>query len=280
METKRGISIFWLGLLGLILFPLGIIAIVLGCRQLKHKTATGWAKAGLALGITSTTLALALLVLTTFLIEGIDFAFSPPHKAVPLAAPVPSIEVHPPFETPENFVTGYNQLIQEMSEKGGLGSVDFNISTYFDATDAILQNAQRDLVSCHNLFLVISHKLGEGQAKQFLKDFDGSQLSYIRPQTLKQESENTYGAIDTNGNDVVLHYITKTGWKQKVTDSFAMDIFESVMKPLSGIFDSLTKRVQNGELKTADSIETALEAGIGKVLDEQDSSTKEDDSRQ
>ena len=270
MESKRGISVFWLGLLGFILFPLGITAIVLGFHQVKQKTATGWTKVGLVLGIASVGLTLVCLALVFFFLESINLAFSPPHKAVPLVAPIPTAEVNPPFETPENFVTGYNQLIQKMFAKGGIGSIDFTVSKYFDIKDEVLQNAQRDLNSCHKLYLAASDKFGEEQAKELLTKIAFFKASYIRPQTLKQKSENTYDAIDTTGDDVVLKFAPEVGWKKIVTDNFSIDIFKSVAKPLSGIIDSITKRIQNGELKTVDSVVTALESGLNNIVDEQD----------
>ena len=261
MQTKEGISIFWLGLLGFILFPLGIIAIILGCCQLKHKTATSWTKAGLALGVTSTIFAVAMLAFIMFIVN----IFSPPHKAVPLTAPIPTLEVHPPFETPQDYVTGYNQLIQEVAQKGGIGLVDIKISSYFDASDNVLQSAQRDLDSYHKLFLAISDKLGAAQAKEFEGFSSTNQLPFIRPQTLLQESDRSYDAIDTDGNNVLLTYVSGKGWKREVSDGMFMDMFKTVMKPLSGIIDSITQRVQNGELKTNKSIEVALEKEIDKI---------------
>ena len=254
MNAKRGKSIFWLGLLGFIFFPLGIIAIVLGCSQLKHKTASGWTKAGLALGITSTTLALTLIALIISLFE----IFSPPHEAVPLASPVPTVEVQPPFETPQEFVTGYNQLMQEVSEKGGFGLVDFKISSYFDASDVILQELQRDLDSYHKLFLVISNKLGAKEAKEFEKFSATDQLPYIRPQTLKEKAEHSYDAINTDGNNVLLTYTKGIGWKRKTSDGLGFGMIKTVIKPLSGIIDSITQRIQDGELKTTNSIQSAI----------------------
>ena len=262
MKTKQGISVFWFGLFGFILFPLGIIAIILGCCQLKHKTATRWTKAGLALGVTSTTFALALLTFIVFIFN----IFSPPHKAVPLAASIPTSQVHPPFESPRDFVTGYNQLIQEISKKGGIGLVDIKVSNYFDASNDILQNAQRDLDSYHKLYLTIKDKLGATQANKFERFSSTNQMPFIRPTTLVQKSESAYHAISTDGYDVLLSNVSGEGWKREASDGMIMDIFKTVMKPLSEILDSVTQRVQSGELKTNKSIEAALENELDKTI--------------
>ena len=261
METKQGTSVFWLGLLGFILFPLGIIAIILGCCQLKHKTATRWTRVGLALGVASATFTLALLAFIVFIFN----IFSPPHKAVPLAAPIPTAQVHPPFESPQDFVTAYNQLIQEVAQKGGIGFVDIKVSNYFDASDDILQSSQRDLDSYHKLYLTIKDKLGSEQANEFDGFTAINQMPFIRPQTLVQKSDRSCDAISTDGNNVLLTNVSGEGWKRESSGGMFMDIWKPIANPLSKIIDSVTQRVQSGELKTNKSIGAALENGLDKI---------------
>ncbi len=267
MQKNKGMSIFWLGLLGLVFFPLGILSVVLGLIQVKKKVATVWTKVGVALGLVSTIFAILIIAI---LISFID-SLGPPHKAVPLVSAISTSEIQPPFETPEQFVTGYNQLMQAFNEKGGAGSFIFQIEGYFQAKTSHLQDAQRNLESLHNLYKVIKNKLGSDKSKEFLKSLTSAQFSYIRPTTLTLKSDQSYGAIDTDGYDV--HLVnTKDGWKKSLDDDFVLEILAST--PLSGIIDSVTKQVQDGRLKSSKAILSALFKAFDKS-DKTNSSTNQ-----
>ena len=87
--------------------------------------------------------------------------------------------------------------------------------------------------------------------------------------TLK--SDQSYGAIDTDGYDV--HLVnTKDGWKKSLDDDFVLEILAST--PLSGIIDSVTKQVQDGRLKSSKAILSALFKAFDKS-DKTNSSTKQ-----
>jgi len=269
MQKNKGMSIFWLGLLGLIFFPLGILSIVFGLIQVKKKVATVWTKVGLALGFVSVIFAILIITMITSFFDSLG----PSHKAVPLVSAISTSEIQPPFETPEQFVTGYNQLMQAFNEKGGVGSVVFQIEGYFQAKTTHLQDAQRDLEALYNLNKVIKNKLGSEKSKEFLESLTSSQFPYIRPTTLTLKSDQSYGAIDTDGYDVHLVNV-KDGWKKSLDDDSGLEMFASFLQPASGIIDSITKQVQDGRLKSSKAILSALFKAFDKS-DKTNSSTKQ-----
>ena len=108
------------------------------------------------------------------------------------------------------------------------------------------------------IFLLISNKLGAKEAREFEKFSATGQLPYIRPQTLKQKVDHSYDAINTDGNIVLLTYTKGVGWKRGTSDGLGFGMFKTVIKPFSGIIDSVTQRVQDGELKTVKSIQSAI----------------------
>jgi hypothetical protein len=248
MQTSKGMSIFWLGLLGFILFPLGILSIILGLIRIKKKASTVWTNVGLALGLVSTICAILIFSFFVFM----DTAFAPPHKAVPLVSAISTSEIQPPFKTPEQLVTGYNQLVQSINEKG-FGSSVFQISGYFQAKG--MQDAQGDLEEYNNLYKVIKNKLGSKISEEFIKNLYGSDIAYTRPTTLAKKSDQSYSAIDTDGNDV--HIVnTKDGWKRDIGEDSFIPLQTFIPKP--GMINSITKQVQDGSLTSSDAIWSAL----------------------
>ena len=74
MQKNKGMSIFWLGLLGILFFPLGILSIVFGLIQIKKKVATVWTKVGLALGFVSVIFAILIIAMIPLLLPEISHA--------------------------------------------------------------------------------------------------------------------------------------------------------------------------------------------------------------
>jgi len=273
MQKNKGMYIFWLGLLGLVFFPLGILSIVFGLIQVKKKVATVWTKVGLALGFVSVIFAISTISFLVYFVETFTLFPGPSDKAVPLVSAISTSEIQPPFETPEQFVTGYNQLMQAFNEKGGFGSFLFQIKGYFQVKRIHLQDAQRDLEALHNLNKVIANKLGSEKSKKFLESLTSSQFPYIRPTTLVKKSTQSYDAIDTDGYNV--HLVdAQDGWKKSVDDDFGVEMFSSLLQPASGIIDSITKQVQDGSLKSSEAILSALLNAFDKS-DKTNSSTKQ-----
>jgi hypothetical protein len=272
MQTNKGVSIFWLGLLGFVFFPLGILSIVLGLIQVKKKVATGWTKVGLALGFVSTIIGILTLAFLVYSFETFFGLSGPSHKAVPLVSSISTSEIQPPFKTPEQFITGYNQLMQALNEKG-LGSSVFQIEGYFQTKNNRFQEAQRDLEELHNLNKVITNKLGSEQSKEFIESLRFSKLPYIRPTTLAKKTDQSYSAIDTAGYDV--HLVNAQGsWKISLKDTLGLEIFYSIV-PSPGIIDSVTKQVKDGSLTSSKAVLSALIKASDNVQDKSNSSTKQ-----